>query len=177
MRKLVVAAVLLAACAKPTPSGYIKPSVRISAPRMAMVEQPFGLSVLLYGDYPPGEIGLDVTAGNREIQVPFSRSYADVMVSRVYSYRMEFTHSFYFRMWYAQRDDLLTGGRLFRTMDAGCADQTCDWDEWVYINVRAREVEYQPGEGMKLGAEYARGQHMIRLSCYDCRTGEGHAPR
>lgn len=167
---LLLALVIVACGGKPVPEGYVKPSIRTSGPRMIMVEKPFLLNVLLYGDYPLEELGIEVTAGSRDVQVPFARGIIDVGRRRLYTYQIEFTHSFYWRLWYEHEGGMLGSGRLFRSMDAGCEGTSCPWDEVVIIQVRVRRLEILPGGGLQMGKDYARGQHNIRLDCYDCQT-------
>lgn len=174
MRRFFLAgALLLAACGgKPVPGGYIKPSLRVSGPRMAMVGRPVGVMVLLYGDYPQGEIGLEISAGSRTVQVPFARAIVDTAVSRVYRYRLTFTHSFYWRLWFEERDNLIGEGWLTSRQDASCAEANCPWDEMVILRARVHEVEILPGGGVMLGRMLAEEKYSIKLSCYDCQTEE-----
>lgn len=167
----LLAALLFASCAgRPLPGTHVKPVVRVSGPRMAMVGESVALTVLLYGDYPVGEMGLEISAGSRNVQVPFARGIVDVGVRRVYRYRIKFTHGFYWRLWYESKDELLGWGRAFREHDASCAGQDCPWNEIVLVTVRVRKLEILVGGGLQMGKDYASNRYDIKLSCYDCRT-------
>ena len=171
MRKVLLTLILaLVSCsARSMHDSYVKPTVHLSGTRMVRVDQPWVLSAFLYGDFPPGEMGIEVSAGSRDTAVPFARGIADVGVSRMYRYRLTFTHSFYFRMRYEHRDGLLGSGRLFRQLDASC-DFDCPWDEWITVRVRVRELEITPDGSLVMGRNYAEREHRIRLDCYDCRA-------
>lgn len=169
---MFLVASLLLACAKPLPEGYIKPSVRLSGPRMVRVDEVWGMTVLLYGDYPREELGIEVSAGNDHALVPFIRGLVDWEISRVYQYRLKFTHNFYWRLWFEHKDGMLGRGTLFRPLDAGCMESNCPWDEWVFVEVRICRVEILPGGGIKMGKTYASMTHRIKLECYDCMTEE-----
>lgn len=165
---LLLCMLALVACGKGLAPGRVKPGVRTSGPRMIMVEQPWVLTVFLYGDFPQGKMGIEVSAGDRNIQVPFSRGIVDTGDSRVYNYKLKFTHSFYYRLWYAHGDGLLGWGRLFSESDASCMGESCPWDEWVVVVVRIRKLDIMPGGELQMGKDYAHEQHRVKLGCWDC---------
>jgi hypothetical protein len=127
------------------------------------------LTVILYGDYPRGQLVMEVEAED----ILVHRTVFDTSLTRVKQFKIIFTHNFYWQVKreHEQEDDGMGRSTWYKRLgDAGCAEQSCEWDEFVDVRVMVRELEWTTEGGAQSGRAYSTKQTKVKLNCYDCLT-------